>query len=257
MAGRLIFPLLCLLLNACGHQPAYNAAMLQQWNEVKAEQGPTFAGSAAWQAHMDFLEAGFASTGVVAQAKYPVPYRRWWASDEPKPAERSLIIKGESLVVASYWAYSGGTPPDGVTAPLLLYKKGMSSEQLAGHIVVFQVAPVPASMGQMFKVGREYSTDDFSDVDTALVDDQWYQSNYVTRFGRFDRVLRDSGAVGAVVVFSMSADRLSGLYTFPLLAKEIIDVPGLYVDAATGEDVIAAAVAGHKATLTLIAHEAQ
>jgi len=257
MASRLIVAVLCVLLSACVQPPAYDAATLQRWNETKAELGATFAGSPAWQAHMDFVEAGFAAAGVIATEKYPAPYRRWWASDQPQPAERSLIIAGESLAVASYWAYSGSTPMGGVTAPLLLYKKGMSREQLAGHVVVFQVGPVPTAMDKMFKVGREYATDDFASVDTTLGDDQWYQSNYVTRFGRFDNALRDSGAVGAVVVFAMSAQRLSGLYTFPLLELGIVGVPGVYVDAATGANVLAAAAAGREATLTLIAHQEQ
>jgi hypothetical protein len=255
MGMRLTFIILLILLAGCGRQPAYDAELLQQWNAAKAELGSTFAGGPGWQDHLDVLEAGFADAAVVDIEKVLVPYRRWWAPDRPMPGQRSLVVGGESVPVASYWAYSGSTSAAGITAPLLIYEKGMTSAQLAGRIVVFQVGHVPDSMGQMFKVGREYATDDFAKVDTRLVDDQWYQSNYVTRFGRFDSVLRESGAVGAVVVFAMSAARLEGLYTFPLLELGVIGVPGLYVDQVAGAGVLAAAEKGMPATLTLRAHE--
>ena len=40
--------------------------------------------------------------------------------------------------------------------------------------------------------------------DPSLVSDQWFQGNFVTRFGRFDEVLKDSGAAGGIVIFDMS-----------------------------------------------------
>ena len=141
-----------------------------------------------------------------------------------------------------------------MTAPLLTYTKGMPKAALRDRIVVFRVEQPPASMAAMFAVGHEYATADFGTVDTRFSDDTWYQGNYVTRFGRFDTVLKDSGAAGAVVVFAMSADRLAGLYTFPLLNRGVVGVPGVYVDAATGATVLAAADQGRPATLTLVAH---
>ena len=83
MAKSLIAAVLCLLLSACEQQSAYDAPTLQRWNEVKAELGPTFAGSPAWQAHMDFVEAGLVEAGVVAVETKPAPYTRWWAADKP------------------------------------------------------------------------------------------------------------------------------------------------------------------------------
>ena len=255
MAKSLIAAVLCLLLSACEQQPAYDAPTLQRWNEVKAELGPTLAGSSAWQAHMDFVEAGLVEAGVVAVETMPAPYTRWWAADKPSTAERALQIGDAVLPVASYWAYSGSTPAAGVTAPLLMYKKGLPREALRGHIVVFQVTPAPEGMAAMFSIGNQFATDDFAGP-PGISNDQWYQGNYVTRFGRFDEVLKGSGAAGAIVVFSMSADRLAGLYTFPLFNLGIIGVPGVYVDAAVGADVLAAAKQGAVATLTLLAQTA-
>ena len=248
--------LLCVVAG-CTPAPPYSPELLQQWHQIKADLGPTFAGSPAWQAHMDFVEQALTDAGVVEVEKNPAAYTRWWASDQPTDAERSLVIGGAALPVASYWAYSGSTPPEGVTASLLIYKKGMPREALRGRIVVFQIQPVPEAMSSMFKIGHEYATDDFAVAASSISDDQWYQGNYVTRFGRWDEVLKDSGAAGAIVVFSMSAERLKGLYTFPLLNLGIVGVPGIYVDAQAGARVLAAAMAEEQATLTLIAFQKQ
>jgi hypothetical protein len=244
-------------ITGCAPAPAppYSPELLQQWHQAKADLGPTFAGSPAWQAHMEFIEQALAETGVVEVEKYPAPYTRWWAPDQPTAAQRSLVIDGAALPVASYWAYSGSTAAAGVTAPLLIYKKGMSRATLRGRIVVFQVQPVPAAMSTMFAIGHTYATDDFADAAPGIADDQWYQGNYVTRFGRWDAVLKDSGAAGAIVIFAMSAQRLAGLYTFPLLNLGSVGVPGIYIDAQTGAQVLAAAVAEQPATLTLLAQQ--
>lgn len=106
--------------------------------------------------------------------------------------------------MASYWAYSGSTPAAGVSAPLLVYKKELPRDALHERIVVFQVKADPKGMAAMFTIGNEYATDDFSGP-KDIADDQWYQGNYVTRFGRFEAVLKDSVAAGAIVVFAMSA----------------------------------------------------
>jgi len=246
--------LLCAVAG-CAPAPPYSPELLQQWHQVKADLGPTFAGSPAWHAHMDFVEQALTDAGMVEVEKFPAPYTRWWASDYPTDAERSLAINGVTLPVSSYWAYSGSTPPDGITAPLLIYTKGMPREKLRGHIVVFHVQPVPEAMSSMFNIGHEYATDDFAVVAPGISDDQWYQGNYVTRFGRWDAVLKDSGAAGAIVIFSMSAERLAGLYTFPLLNLGIVGVPGVYVDAQTGARVLSAAAADEQATLTLTARQ--
>ena len=255
-AGSVLAALGALAIAAgCASSSPYSPAQLQQWHEIKADLGPTFAGSPAWHAHMDFVEAALAAAGVVAIERYPAPYLRWWAPDKPTAAERALNINGNALPVASYWAYSGSTPAEGISAPLLVYEKGMPREELRDRIVVFQVEPAPASMRAMFDIGHEYATADFAVAATSVVDDQWYQGNYVTRFGRWDEILKDSGAAGAVVIFAMSAERLAGLYTFPLLNSGIIGVPGIYVDEDTGVQVLAAAAAGQRATLTLIAYQ--
>ena len=225
------------------------------WHEEKARGGATFSGGPAWHAHMSFVEAGLRARGVVDMRRESLTYRRWFAPDSPTPAERGLRIGSEEIPVASYWAYSGATASDGVTAPLIYYTKQTLVEDLAGRIVVFDVGEVPASMKSMFFAGNEFATSDMASHDSTLASEQWFQGNFVTRFGRFDTILKDSGAAGAIVIFDMSPDRAKGLYTFPLLNPGIFGVPGIYVDRVAGGVVRAAAKAGTEATLTLIASE--
>lgn len=229
---------------------------LQRWHAEKAALGPAFAGSPAWQAHMDFVEQRFAAAGVIDVSRLPAPYMRWWAADKPTSAQRALVVDDVTVPVASTWAYSGSTESGGVTAPLLLYDKSLPRSALQDRIVVFRVEPVPAQMAMLFSVEPEYATADSAITAGSIVNEQWYQGNYVTRFGRFDEVLRDSGAVGAVVVFPLSAARLDGMYTFPLLNTGIVGVPGLYVDELAGERVTDAALLGVEATLVLQAETA-
>lgn len=232
-----------------------DAAELQAWHEAKDRAGPTFSGSPAWRAHMEFIEDSLRARGVVGLRREPVAYRRWFAADDPGPHERRLRIDGRDVPVASYWAYSGTTDADGVTAPLVYYSKSMPTDALAGKIVVFDVGDAPPSMAAAFATGNEFATDDLVGHDAMPSSNQWFQGNFATRFGRFDEVLKGSGASGAIVIFDMSPGRARGLYTFPLLNPGVIGVPGIYVDRLAGERVRAAAREETSATLTLVANE--
>lgn len=226
---------------------------LQEWHVEKARVGPTFSGSPAWHEHMAFIESGLRARGVVDIEKERMTYTRWFASDDPATTDRSLTIDSQSIPVAGYWAYSGSTGPEGVTAPLLYFERGTPAAELRGRIVVFDVGGLPASMGPMFKAGNEYATADARVAKPGIASDQWYQGNYVTRFGKYDELLKGSEAAGAIVIYDMSPGRARGLYTFPLLNAGIFGVPGIYVDRVAGETVRDAARAARTATMVSIA----
>ena len=228
---------------------------LQRWHVEKARGGPTFSGSPAWHAHMDFVTAELRERGVVGVIREPIAYTRWYASDEPDAEDRALTIDGESVPVASYWAYSGATDADGVTAPLIYYERGTPAEKLKDRIVIFDVGTVPGSMRSAFESGNVYATEDIAGHGPGIASDQWFQGNFITRFGKYDALLKDSGAAGALVIYDMSPGRAAGLYTFPLLNPGVFGVPGLYLDRIAGEKVLEAARAGRQATLILEARE--
>jgi hypothetical protein len=228
---------------------------LQRWHVEKANGGPTFSGSPAWLEHMAFVEAALRERGVVDLTQEDIDYRRWFASDDLDADDRSLAIDGRAVPVASYWAYSGSTDAEGVTAPLIYYQRNMPAETLRDRIVVFDVSTVPASMQSGFKSGYEYANYDTAINKRGIASDQWFQGNYVIRFGKFDVVLKEANAAGAVVIFDMSPERAAGLYTFPLLRPGIFGVPGLYVDRVAGATVREAAKKEQSATLVLEAKE--
>ena len=229
-----------------------SADLLQTWHVEKARGGPTFSGSPAWRAHIEFVEQELGKRGVVGFARDEYSYARWFVPDET-PAAMRLAIGAAEIPVAAYWAYSGATGPEGVNGKLLLYNKSIPREALRGRIVVFEVEQPPESMFAAFGAGNVFNTG--TSTDTALSSDQWYQGNFVTRFGRFDEVLKDSGALGGVVIFDMSPGRAAGLYTFPLLNAGVFGVPGLYVDRIAGATLRQAAIDEKNATLTLRARE--
>jgi hypothetical protein len=227
------------------------ANVLQRWHEAKDRLGPTFAGTPAWRTQMDFLERELRERGVKILPRETVSYARWHTADDPAAGRWSLVVDGRPVEVASYWAYSGSTPAEGITAPLVLYDPKAPAD-LKGRIVVFRVPPLPDPLPPVFRPpAHEFATADLGAP--GLATDQWYQSNYPTRLGRWDEVLRKGGAAGGLVVFDMGPGRARGLYTFPLLSAEPIGVPGLYLDREAGRAVVAAAQAGGRATLRLLA----
>ncbi len=227
---------------------------IYQWHVSKDELGPTFAGSPSWLNFMSIVEKELDASGVVDVVKDTYSYQRQITSLYYDEGQWSLKIGGEDIDVASYWAYSGSTGPEGLTAPLVLYEKGMPLDQLEGKIVVLEVPALPPERDPMFQEsGYEFATDAEQINSNALLSsNQWYQSNYVTRFGQFDVIVKESGAAGALVIFSMGPGRAAGLRTFPLLKPGFVGAPGLYLDNVTGASVKQAALEGKEATMVLL-----
>ena len=235
-----------------------SADQLYNWHAEKDSHGGTFSGSPSWKRHVDVLEAGLRANGLIDITKDHFSYRRWYTSDNPKDGNWTLSIGGQNLPVASYWAYSGETPEEGVTAPLVWYDEDEPPTSIEGKIVVFEIPPIAGPFAEMFaEPGYEFATDPESYGDEKFSSEQWFQGNYVTRFGKFDQVVKAGKAAGALVIFDMGAERAAGLYTFPLLSRGKSGVPGLYLDRHSGAVVKQAALSGGEATLTLLAQEEQ
>ena len=230
---------------------------IQAWHERKASGIHSFTGSPSWLDYITVVEAGFDDAGVVDVIRDRFSYERWYTSDDPADNEWTLTIDGEAMPVASYWAYSGSTEDGGITAPLIMWDKNLTPEDMAGKIIVFEIEGLSLPLPSIFQeAGHEFATDiDTFNKDSVLSSNQWFQTNYVTRFGRLDAKLKKSGAAGALVIFDLSFERTAGLYTFPLLEPGIVGAPGLYVDRETGVSIKQAAANGAEATLRLIAKQ--
>jgi hypothetical protein len=192
-----------------------------------------------------FLEKGFRERGLIDIKKDSITYTRWFTSDKRKKGDWSLSIDGKHVPVASYWAYSGSTPPSGIEAPLIYYDTKYPPSSIEGKIVVFDIPPMslPPSVTNP---GYEYASDPDNHRTDSLTLDTWYQVTYYTRFGRFSEILTNGKAAGVLVISGMGPGRAEGVYTIPLTPSEF-GVPGLYLDRVAGKFVRQAAREGRTA----------
>ena len=234
----------------------------QQWHQYKDKEGPTYSGNQSWQSFMTFIEKKLIQYGVVDITKNKWTYNRWYTSEWPNKSNWSLHSDGDPVRVAHYGAYSGSTDNQGLTADLVLYTPKTPPQSLKGKIVVFRTAPHPKPpLEEKYKKwftlnDYEYRSElgDFPPLFTQIPPsesvsyDVWWQLRQTIMVYK---VLRKSQAAGGIVVFNMGYDRLSGLYTFPVMPA--YSSPTLYVDRVAGKKLIQDARAGKKATLKLLA----
>ena len=233
-----------------------------QWHVLKDEGGPTYAGGESWRAFLEFSEEKLREYGVVDLERNPWTYDRWHTSDWPDDTNWTLSSDGRPVVVAHYGAYSGSTPPEGITAELVHYDRANPPKSIEGKIVVLETAPHPAppydeKYKRWFMVNdHEYlsSPNTFPAMFTRISPDEtislevWWELRQTIYFRK---LLVEGKAAGAVIVFNMSYDRTAGLYSF--LVPTLYQVPTLYLDRVNGAGVIEDARAGKAATLRLLA----
>jgi hypothetical protein len=227
---------------------------IQNWHVFKDAGGPTFAGSPSWKRYMAFLEENFRASGLIDIKKDTFTYNRWFTSDERSRGDWTLAIDGKQFPVASYWAYSGSTPPSGITAPLVYYDQDNPPTSIEGKIVVFDIPILsPDSLPpEMLNPGFEYASDPDSVPTDSFVTDQFYQVTYYSLFGGLGDILTQGKAAGGLVIADMGPGRAAGIYTLPPPPAEV-GVPGLFLDRVAGKIVRQAAMEGRMATLKLIA----
>jgi hypothetical protein len=233
-----------------------------EWHLQKDKGGPTYSGNASWQSYMSLLENKFTQYGVVDITRNKWTYNRWYTSDWPDDSNWSLVSDGQPVKVAHYGAYSGSTGPEGITAGMVLYTPKTPLAALKGKIVVFRTAPHPKppldeSYKKWFTLNDyEYrnENDEFPPLFTQVPPSQsvsydvWWQLRQTVMVYK---VLRKSQAAGGIVVFNMGYDRLSGLYSFPVMPQ--YNAPNLYIDRVSGAKVIQDAKEGKQATIKLLA----
>jgi len=232
------------------------------WHKYKDKFGPTYSGNKSWHKFLSFTQKKLEKLGVVDITLNKWTYDRWYTSNWPDDSNWTLKSDGRPVKVAHYGAYSGSTGPEGLTARLALFNPKAALSSYAGKIVVVPVAPHPQpplkkSYKKWFTINDyEYLSDPqnlppmFTQVPVtkSVAYDVWWQLRQTIKI---NTILAKSKAAGGIVVFSMGYDRLSGLYTFPIL--KMFQTPTLYLDRNAGAKVIADARQGKKATLKLLA----
>ena len=113
----------------------------REWHLFKAQAGPTYAGSAGWKRFTDYVIGKIPEVGGVDFDSVDVTYDHYIVDDWPDRrahihnsgvAVEKLVTDGTPVpVVASYGMTSGSTPPEGLTAPMILRSRATSS--CGGH----------------------------------------------------------------------------------------------------------------------------
>ena len=227
-----------------------------RWASVKNDNLPTLTGSQEWLNYMRFLEEQLAEYGAVDGVKNSWEFERWYTSEDD--SQWSLVSNGAPVRVASYGAYSGATPAEGITAELIYYDHDNPPENIEGKIVVIPTRPHPSPpFSEDYLINYtfndyEYATDadtlptpfEFVDPAESFTFDIWWQLAQ-----GLDKIPAQGKAAGAVIVYDMAYERTKGLYTFAV--PERYDAPTLILSREDGAAVIADAKAGKRATLRL------
>jgi hypothetical protein len=246
-------------------QSMIGAQQAHAWHVAKDSRGgPTPAGSPSWKHFLEFTERELRARGVVDIIRNAWTYQRWFTTEWPHDENWTLHLDGQKVRVASYGAYSGMTDTNGVTAPLIAYRPGMSPQRVRGKIVVVP-AGVDGPDGNEFTAvlkraqGADYET--LSDAET-FTDPLAPRAagRRLSPFGKlsvdsFVPFLREGGAAGMLFLVDLSYDVLAGVSNFRVPAR--YDTPTLFLDRQAAPQVTAAAGAGSSATLRLIAHTEQ
>ena len=230
----------------------------RRWNQKLDSIGPAnqlglrATGGRSHERYVDDLRDLLERAGVKHLHFENVPMDRWttdtWSFD---------LVSGSApgtVKTASYIPYSGQTPQQGVTAPLVRVPAGTTpaAGSLTGKIAVFDVplTIIPlAFFTSLSYSGRAYDPADELNP-TAL-----YKRPYLNGVIPLLEAIQAAGAVGAVGVLDYPADGADGSY-FPY-DGHIRGIPGLYVDRDVGALLKAQATAGASARLTLPATVSQ
>jgi len=254
----------------------------------KSQVGPTYTGSPGGNRWLDFIETTMQEFGAVDLFIQDLPYSFFTVNDWPDPKTHvygsgveieKLISNGTPVpVVASYGMTSGGTPAEGITAPMVYYDPSSPPESVEGKIVVFQTVPYPAAVPNInppysytsailpnytytdyeYRSPGDWSYPMFTPVPPSVSSSYWYRWVW-SQLGGFANTAMRGKAAGMIVVYDLSPDGAFGLIqrsVYSLTGSGGPDtvyqnVPTLCLDRANGARVITDAQAGATATLTL------
>jgi hypothetical protein len=232
------------------------AKQVHDWHAIKdSKGGPTMSGSPSWQNYVQLLEKEWRAASVVDIFRNPFTFTRWSTTEYPDDSNWTLHVDGKKIKVSSYGCNSGKTPDAGVEGQLVLYKEGMSPDQLRGKIVV--LVKEKGAGGSNGSDDYEYLTnpETFPNPLIPRAEEAALSPFPIMGLGAAQPVLIKAGALGAAIVMPLSFDALKGVYTFGVPALH--DMPSVYIDKDTGTALVDAANAGKTAKLRLISQTEQ
>lgn len=204
------------------------ADQLQAWQVDLDGRGLRATGSTAHEAYIDELKVRLEAAGVSQVRFESVPLTRW--SVDAWALEVTNGVKPGALETASYIPYSGQTPAEGTTAPLVAYSdEAATGGQLAGKIVLFQVPKAPVTLG-VFQALSLRTYDPAQTVSGGAPYDRAYMA--IGALTAMLEKLQAAGAAGAIGVLDAPAVTAHGTY-FPY-DRKVREVPSLFVDREVG-----------------------
>ncbi|HET9732503.1 MAG TPA: hypothetical protein VFP54_07500 [Acidimicrobiales bacterium] len=251
---------------------------LSRWLRVMANGGPRFTGTRAHNSYIDFLDTQLSGIGLRTHRDRQ-HFTRWtvrsWGLDLQHPAEK--------LTAASYYSYSGATPPGGITAELcycgVLPPPSLPGNPLylAATSVAAQAALAQANAGVVDRLVQDSGgvTGRIAVVDVPLPPPTPFGSLYADMSYLYDpagtlgptadfkraglllllptlNAFAAAGALGVIFVVDASAANAAGQYA-PFI-EPLQGLPALLVDRDTGARLRSAAGTRRKATMVLDAH---
>lgn len=220
---------------------------LQKGMETLISIGPKLTGSAGQLAFIDYLKAEIRALGLPVYAD-PFYFDRWQATG----ASLSLIGEdGEEtpLHISSVHPYSGETPEEGVTAPLL-YLSGIDKAIKAeGKIVVMKIE-------DLGKIPSEIAFDMRSAYPADTTMPAFYNGPVATAMVRClaEGALKLLKPAAAVFVWEGIPDAAVEGQWMPFI-QDYLGLPVVWLNASDGETLIAAAKEKRTARFVLTAEK--
>lgn len=240
------------------------SAEAKDWLTTKDNLGPSYAGSAKYDAYIAFLEQKMRALGMVDFTRYTFPYPFWETTEWPDKSGWSLSSDGTAVEVASYATNSGNTGPAGVTGQMIVYDPTLpaaqrpTAAQMKGKIVVikhpaYATQSTPGTGNSLSDYEYRSDPETFAGVGeimpTAKDADFRNRTQLSTATTYGINVCQAAGGLAAIWVLDMSPLAAAGARQHG--TPRHYNCPGVLLDRNAGAKVLADAAAGKTATVTL------
>ncbi len=210
---------------------------LWRWTEEMVALGPRLTGNRAHLRFIDSLEGRLRDAGLRVQ-RDPYTFRRW----DARRWSLELLGPGgpKRVPLASYYPYSGSTPPQGFEAEFIDVGAATpetiaGATELDGKIVLVDAPLPPLSLG-FFYPSFWYFHD--PDGESSPLDDYRRVWTYALTLPHMLDALQARGAKGAVFILDASSANAADQYTPH--GQLLGSLPAVHVDRETGAALRAA-----------------
>lgn len=198
--------------------------------------GPRLPGYEEHIEFCDWIEDEFVKAGLQLLPTEQIPYRRW------RPGAISLEVAGKTFDPATTYVRVPGTPPEGITAPLILAGDG----PVEGKIVLVEAAlPTPRTAGMFIAMADYWQWRGHTAFEAAAEEfDRFAFSDWPSL-----NSYAQQGAKAVLLVSRASREEVEGNWS-PHQAQ-VQSIPGLVLDRDMGAELKALAATQPDATLKL------